>query len=320
MFTIVAALLISQAPPVPNLIAKLEPMELRQQIENGKYFQPWVLRIRQGDPWAMAELTLACNKLGQSNFPFGLGDMAKLVIPIVGNCKTSDPGRACYYIAELTRIFSDPGKRDAGYIALLEESSRHGYPWADLRLYEESKQGGANSRLKLASIKDREQHMAMERELQIQCKEKAFRRLLPLALQGDVEAQQRVYNLQEPKFDYLLDKAQAKALLEDSASRGSIRAQMQIENIKRSDSNPGHPDYLLVEDSPSFRSLERAADQYDPISIQLLVDFYVGKKEWVKAKKWATKGKDALGGTNRWLESAWNDVSKSDEETLEKHD
>ncbi len=293
--------------------------EFRQQLESGKHFQPWIKRIKQGDPWAFAELALECDRISIHLNGIGV-DLVGIAINDIEKLRSSDQGRACYYLAELARIKGDPGKRGPAYIALLEEASAHGYPWADLKLYEESRQGGANSRLKLAGIKDREQHKAKVLELQAQYKEKAFRNLLPLAMKGDVDARQRVYTLHEPRFDHLLDKAQARALLEDSASRGSLRAQLQAEDLKRSDSNPEHPDYSMVEGSPSFRAMERAANQYDPNSIQLLVDFYVGKKEWVKAKKWATKGKEALGGTNRWLETAWNDVNPSDEETTEKHD
>jgi hypothetical protein len=313
MIILISSIICMQTVPIADAMTKVQPLELRQQLEAGKYFRPWVARIREGDPWAMTELILECEKLS-AYLDCGLGPMAEVARHDIERVRTSDPGRACYYLAELIRITGDPGERNTAYIFLLEESSKHGYPWADLRLYEESKQGGANSRLKLRGIKDREQYKAKVLELQAQYKEKAFRSLLPLAMTGDVTARQRVYALHEPRFDHLLDKTQARALLEDSASRGSIRAQIEAENLKRGDSNPDHPYFPLVEGSPAFRVLEKAADQYDPTSIQALVDFYVGKKEWVKAKKWANKGKEALGGTNRWLETAWNDVNPPREE------
>jgi hypothetical protein len=296
-----------QQSPASDPMEIVQPLELRQQLVDGYFFKPWVKRIREGDPWAMSELIFECEKL-DAYLNCGLGPMAEAARPDIERMRPSDPGRACYYLAELTRITGVPGKREFAYIALLEESSKNGYPWADLKLYEESEQGGANSRIKLAGVKDQELHKTKVLELQSQFKEKAFQSLLPLAMKGDLNARQRVYALHEPRFDHFLDKVQARALLEDSASRGSISARIQTEGLKQTDSNPEHPDYSLAEGSPLFHALEMAADHYDLVSIHRLVDFYVGKKQWTKAKKWATRGKVALGGTDRWLEQAWGDL------------
>lgn len=315
MFVTLSALVYFQTASPLDKIPK--EFEFKRQLETGKYFRPWIERIKQGDPWAFPELVLECNRI--SNYMNGFGfDLEGLAIKDVEPLRALDPGRACYYLAKLTRISGAPGKRNAPYVALLEESSKHGYAWADLELYRECQQGGAYSRIKIPVTEDKVLQNNRRLELEKQCKRKAFERLVPLAQRGDVEAQIRVHALHEPRFDHLLDKGQMRSLLEDSARKGSLRAQALTEDLRLSDSSPEAVYHPLKEGTPAFRILEKRGGQFDPDAIHQLVDFFYGKKEWAKAKIWATKGKEALGGTNRWLERAWEDEHPEDIEQPKK--
>ncbi len=315
MIIMIAALANVQTTQSLDRIPK--EFEFRRQLETGKHFRPWIERIKKGDPWAFTELVLECDRISVHLNGVGV-DLEGIAMRDFEKLKMLDPGRACFYMAKLTRTSGAPGKRDAPYIALLEESSKHGYAWADFELYRECRQGGAYSRLKIPITENKDLQNNHRLDLEKQFKQKAFERFLPLAKNGDVDAQMTAHALYEPRFDHLLDKAQARSLLEDSARRGSPRAQMLTEDLRLSDSNQETVYHPLQEGSPSFRVLEKLGGQFDPDAIQQLVDFYVGKKEWQKAKIWATKGKEALGGTNRWLERAWEDEHPEDIEQPKK--
>lgn len=347
MFLIPAILfLASQNPPDNQIISQVESFGF------GKHFSPWMSRIKQGDPWALAELTMECENLVASLEENHIGAMAKMSIPQIKKLLVSNPGKANYYLARMTYCANFHTSTDGGdveYLEYLETASRYGYAMADYRLFRECLGNGKYSvkyqlrvsREQIKELKKRERAARHQRDLEAVEKGKdnlplpsrairhdseredwqrrqgegfkrlAIERLIPLAQQGDGEAAIGLFNLLEPplpeeartNYDRFCTQSQARAWIEEAAKRGNIKAKKFVLRSRMDAKSLGK----YTEDSQEFRSFVNMAEAYDPDSIQELVDYYYFKKNWAKAQYWATKGREALGQSNQWLDRAFDE-------------
>jgi len=347
MFLIPAILLlVSQNQADIQIISQVESFGF------GKHFSPWMSRIKRGDPWALAELTMECENLVASLEDNHIGAMAKMSIPQIKMLLASNPGKANYYLARMTycaNFHTSTDDSDMKYLEYLETASRYGYAMADYRLFHECFGNGKYgvkyqhrlSKEQIKEMKNKERAVRHQRESEAVEKGKetlpppsrairhdsereewqrqqadgfkrlAIERLIPLAQQGDGEAAIALFDLLEPplpeeiktNYDRFCTQSQAKTWIEEAAKKGNVKAQKYVLRSRMDAKSLGK----YAEDSQEFRSFVKMAEAYDPDSIQELVDYYYFKKNWAKAQYWATKGREALGQSNQWLDRAFDE-------------
>lgn len=332
----ICIVLTAQISPGVSVISKIDSIRL------GKHYDPWVQRIKVGDPWALSDLILECSKQSIHR-QIDLRELSSLAIPQIQQFCASDPGKAYYYLAEMTYIVHGPindTDYQLEYINLLEKSSKHGYAFADLKLYreclhgnlyfiksphwrskaerlailaEDSGWGGRKPQNKSDKPKGGEVSPGKQWMLEQadRFRRRAVEGLIPLAREGDAQASIELYILVsgptrseiQTKFDALCPPSQAIIWIREAATKGSIDAKKYLTQIRTNSAGLE----TFQENSPEFQECVELSEKYDPSSIRRLVDYYRDKKDWVNARYWATKGREALGESNRLLDSAWEE-------------
>lgn len=343
LFPLIAIQVSSSGTLSADLIAQVRAFKM------GAYFKPSLDRIERGDAFALAELWLNTEGSPTHDFkfesnwdhPLGQQDFRKKVLATLEQRRATDPGPACYYLAELGFLWRDryglhEAKAEDDYAALLEESSKYGYAWADFQIFKHLDDGdGGNPYVNALHHRRGDRALGAERrELWEQWRRRAAEHLLPLAQKGDVKAEQALLTLAEGfcvpfykdsdykspiRLDALYKREQVLGWMDDAARRGSLEARSTLLWLRWDEKHPS-PQQPPAEGSPEFKEIESLAELNHYPSIVYLVHYYKEQKDWAKAKAWATKGKAALGQTNESLEEAWEDVNPPEPEVeLEKY-
>jgi hypothetical protein len=329
-------MLMTQITPTVQIISKIDSIGL------GKHYDPWIQRVKLGDPWALSDLVLECSKQ-RIHRQVNLGELSSLAIPQLQQMCASDPGKAYYYLAEMIHIVHGPiddTDYQLEYINLLEKSSSHGYAFADLKLYRDclhnnlyfiksphwkskaerlaiqaANPGWGGRKPQNKSDKPKGGEVSPGKQWMLQQADRFRRRavegLIPLAREGNAQASIELYILVsgptrdeiQTKFDALCPPSQAILWVREAATKGSTEARKYLTQIRTKSGGLE----TFQENSPEFQECVELAGKYDPSSIQDLVDYYREKKDWVNARYWATKGREALGQSNRFLDSAWEE-------------